>query len=384
MLGSVFSPGSIWRPSSGPLQGATIDMQFTSGRYYGADEGDLTVTRATPTTAYAETVAGAWTGFAANVLRRTDKGVLIEDARTNVVLHNRDLTNVAWTPTNITAAKDQVGIDGVANAASSLTATAGNGTILQAITLASSARFQSAFVKRITGTGTIEMTMDNGATWTGITVTSSYTQLSIPTQTLANPTVGFRIVTSGDAIAVDFVQNENGTSKTSPIPVTTVAVARATDVVSFTSVSQFGLVSNSIFVEWQEIDASLAATSNLFSIRAGDNDYQRIGRTSAELALGQVISGGVNSAVLTATNAVVAGGTYKGAMRMALDDYAAAFTPALQAAILTDVSGALPVGAVATVHIGSLNGIQASNAFIRRLAYFSTPLSNDQLLAITS
>ena len=163
-------------------------------------------------------------------------GVRIEEARTNVVLHNRDLTNVAWTKTNTTAAKDQTGIDGVANSASSLTATAGNGTCLQAITLASSARYQSAFVKRITGSGTINMTMDNGTTWTAVTVTASWTKVEIPTQTLANPTVGFRIVTSGDAIAIDMVGNENGTFSTSPIVTAGSTVTRAADNISATDV----------------------------------------------------------------------------------------------------------------------------------------------------
>ena len=92
-------------------------------------------------------------------------GLGIWEARTNVALWNRDLTNAAWTASNVTAAKNQTGVDGVANSASSITATAGNGTILQAITLASSAGFQTAYVKRLVGTGTIYMTMDGGTTW---------------------------------------------------------------------------------------------------------------------------------------------------------------------------------------------------------------------------
>lgn len=170
-------------------------------------------------------------------------GVLLEDARTNVVLWSRDLTNAAWVKTNITPAKNQIGADGVANSASLLTATAGNGTALQAITLGSSARFQSAYVKRVTGSGTVNMTTDNGATWTAVTVTSAWTRVSIPTQTLANPTVGFRLVTNGDAIAVDFVQNENGTFPTSSIPTTTVAVARVADAWSFAFVQTAAMLS---------------------------------------------------------------------------------------------------------------------------------------------
>jgi hypothetical protein len=160
-------------------------------------------------------------------------GLLVEGARTNVVLRNRDLTNAAWTKTNITAAKDQVGVDGEANSASSIEATAGNGTVLQSITLASSARFQSAYVKRLVGTGTIEMTMNGGSTWTAVTVTASWTRVSIPTATLANPNVGFRIVTSGDKIAVDFVQNENGAFASSPVATEASQVTRAADAISW-------------------------------------------------------------------------------------------------------------------------------------------------------
>lgn len=154
-------------------------------------------------------------------------------AATNRALQNRDLTNAAWTKTNITAAKTQTGIDGVANSASLITASAGNGTVLQTVTLASSQRFQSAYVKRVTGSGVVNMTTDGGATWTAITVTGSYTRVSIPAQTVTNPSFGFQIVTNGDAIAVDFVQNETGSEWSSPIAVGAAAVTRAAETLTF-------------------------------------------------------------------------------------------------------------------------------------------------------
>lgn len=157
------------------------------------------------------------------------RSILLEDARTNVVLQSRLLSTAAWTKTNITATGTSTGADGAVTSATRLTATAGNGTVLQAITLASSARFQTAWVKRITGAGLIQMTMDNGATWTTVPISTVYTRVSIPTQTLANPTVGFRLVNNGDAIDVDFVQNENGTFASSEIVTGAVAVTRGAD-----------------------------------------------------------------------------------------------------------------------------------------------------------
>ena len=189
------------------------------------------VTYQTTPSAYNPTTSTAYYGprFDYDPVTLSPKGLLIEEARTNVALWSRDLTNAAWTSTNITAAKDQTGLDGVASSASSIVATLANGTCLQAITLVSSARFQTAYVKRITGSGVVNMTTDGGTTWKAITVTASWTRVSIPTQTLANPSVGFQIVTNGDKIAVDLVQNENGAFATSAIPTTTAAVARSAD-----------------------------------------------------------------------------------------------------------------------------------------------------------
>lgn len=206
------------------------------------------IPRATFTRADATTCATYWTNAgvlstaAANILRtewvdldgdgmRETPGISLEGSRTNIVLWNRDLTNAAWTKTNVTAVKDQTGIDGVASSASRITATAGNGTCLQAIVSGSIARAQFAYIKRLVGSGTINMTMDNGATWTVVTVTSttSWTKVTIPSQTLANPTVGFRIVTNADSIAVDYVQNENGLFESSPLATTTASVVRTAD-----------------------------------------------------------------------------------------------------------------------------------------------------------
>lgn len=178
-------------------------------------------------------------------------GVLIENfAATNIVLCSRDLTAAtctgpAWVATNITPATNAIGIDGIMNAATGLTATAGNGTILQTITLASSSRTQSAYIQRVTGTGEIDMTTDGGTTWTAVTcsggftniygtcdTTSQWVRVKIPVQAaVTNPAVGFRIVTNGDAVIVDGVMNEtsnaNNPLPTSVIMTTTAAQTRS-------------------------------------------------------------------------------------------------------------------------------------------------------------
>lgn len=205
----------------------------------------LTVTRAS--TAWEDNSAGVWSAFTSGVLRRTNRGCLVEGARTNIVRFSRDVTNAAWTKSaSMTVALDQVGILNDANSASSLMAGAANQTATITTTVSSSTRAQSMFVKRITGTGVINLSMDNGATKTAVTPCPSTTfigdprcRVTIPTQTLANPTVFIEIVTSGDKIVVDAVQNETSTFSLSPILTTSVAVTRAADVVVVTSPPSF-------------------------------------------------------------------------------------------------------------------------------------------------
>lgn len=239
---SRYTGGGGYLPLTWWLAGSAIDLWFAMGKYFDTNVGDgvpvtnyLSISRAS--TAWSFNSGGVLQSFANDTLRITDLGLLIELNKTNVVLWNRDLTNAAWTKTNVTATLNQTGVDGTANSATSLTSSAANGTCLQSITLASGSRFQSAYVKRLSGSGTINMTMDNGVTWTAITPTTNWSQMTIPSQTLANPTVGFRIVTSGDSIAVDVVQNEEGTFVTSPILTTTASVARAFDTVTATTSS---------------------------------------------------------------------------------------------------------------------------------------------------
>jgi len=153
------------------------------------------------------------------------------------------------------AATTATGLDGIANTATTLTATAADATILQPITLASAARCASAYVKRRTGTGTISFTQDGGGSWTDITAQingSTWSRVQI-TSTLANPSVGFKIGTSGDAIDVDCVQNEAGTVATSPIVTTTAAVTRNADSDTYQTASNWSDTAGTVYIEAQPL-----------------------------------------------------------------------------------------------------------------------------------
>lgn len=156
-------------------------------------------------------------------------GLLVEQVVANRALWCRDATNAVWSKTNMTAAKDQTGIDGLANAASSLTATADGATCVQTITLASNIEASSVFLKRLIGTGPVQVTLD-GTTWSTVDLSASEWRRATLAGTITNPAVGVRLATSGDAVAMDFAQIEDNWFATSPILTEGAAVTRGSDI----------------------------------------------------------------------------------------------------------------------------------------------------------
>jgi hypothetical protein len=192
--------------------------------------GSATFTRATTGT-FVDQNDGLVKTAAIDAARFEANGVLIEGASTNEALHNRDFTNAVHVKTGITALKDAIGADGVVNAASTLTATAPNGTVFQTVTKASAQNTFSIDVRRKTGTGVIEITDDGGSTFTDITAlinSATYTRFQITT-TQANPSFGPRIVTSGDEIEVDYEGLEALPFASSRIETAVTSVTRAAD-----------------------------------------------------------------------------------------------------------------------------------------------------------
>lgn len=157
-------------------------------------------------------------------------------ALTNRLTYSDDQTNPAWTKTNGTAVKNAVGIMGVPNGACTITATAANCTVLRAAayTAASATHATRWWIKRKTGTGAVELTVDGGTTWQAITTqvnAVTYTPIAVDQAAVTNPLVGLRIVTSGDALYVSNTLLAAGQTKESiangfPIYTTTAAVTR--------------------------------------------------------------------------------------------------------------------------------------------------------------
>ena len=162
----------------------------------------------------------------------TPLGLRIWGIVLNLSLHSRDLTQTAWVKSGITPTRDQVGADGTANTATRLTATSSDGTALQTITSASATRVSGFLIKRITGTGVIQITQDGGATWNTVSITNQWLRYSIAAATVTNPQIGFRIRSSGDEIAVDFAQLQSSSVLGPPVATAGVSASSTADVMT--------------------------------------------------------------------------------------------------------------------------------------------------------
>lgn len=315
---SVIITGSVSTTLSGAAtgtitSGTTSFTAATGTLTFGSTSGSGTVqvTRTPADLTYLATTDSAryalpleWSS--AGVLQ----GMRVEETRTNLALYSSDLTNAAWTKTNMTTAKTATGPDGVSNSATTCTATAGNATALQAITSGSAARISNMYIKRRTGSGTINITSDNGTTWTAVTVTSDWTRVESTVQTLTNPTVGIRIVTSGDAVDVALFGHEVGSFSTSPIESFASTVTRAADNISLAT-SAFPAVANpgTIFVEYKLNALKTTAAQRLVTIDAGSSanmvyliGNNTAGSVDAVIATASVGQGFNNSAVSSTNN----------------------------------------------------------------------------------
>lgn len=207
---------------SSPFHGAGVD----GVKYYNYQNGNTVDGSGVVTEAQGAAIAES-----------TLKGVLIEGQRTTYAIWTNDMTNVAWTKTDMNTSFTATGPAGIPNNATILTATAANATATQSITRTSAQRVTGVFLKRSTGTGTISITQDNGATWTDVTITSSWALYTLPAATLANPVIGIRIATSGDAVDATWWQHSEASFVSSPIPnnSATTSVTRNGDGLSYPS-----------------------------------------------------------------------------------------------------------------------------------------------------
>lgn len=199
----------------------------------------------------------------------TALGVLLEGAATNLCTRSKEFDNATWTKSSITVtANDSTAPDGTTTA-DLLTASGSNGTCIQDLgAIASAIKAGGVWIKRKTGTGNIQLTLNGGSNWTTVTVTSSWTRVQI-SSTLANPDFGIRIVTSGDAVWVWNAQVEERAFLTSDIETAGSTGTRAADTLEFPAL--WTPQDCTIYLDTVDLGTFSGATGPLL-LQLGDND----------------------------------------------------------------------------------------------------------------
>ena len=311
--------------------GATYDVDYSTQTVYTGQNLAATHTFARNSAGYAQRLDGTWVAFTTNQMRMTDRGILIEEARTNLFLNS--LAPVTQVITVINATAYTV----------TLFSTGGTLTLSGA------------------GAGTVNPNVP-------VTFTSSSTSLTV---TCNSPTGAFVCVNV-----------EAGVFGTSPIATVGSPVLRAADDCFIASVSSYlSFTQGSIRTEWTERYGPVGGVNRAhWSLRAAGSDYMRsylavtTGRSWFE-----IIAATVNQApLLFSTNAVAAGQTYKLATRWILNDCVVKYTAALGSPAV-DTSAVMPTG-VFTIAVGQSGANSLYfNGYIKRLTLFNVAQNDNQL-----
>jgi hypothetical protein len=241
----------------------------------------------------------------------------------------------------------------------------------------------------------VEITQDNGSTWTAITLTSSFQRFVTARQTLTNPIVGFRIVTSGDEIDVDFCQAEIGGSvPSSPVFTEGSTVTRPSDNISLSGgTNLIGQTEGTIYAEFNHVTATNAgfrtvatlegnvpSQFNQITITTG-NDLNSI-QVIMNVASVNPLSGSITTSALTA-------GIHKIALayNTATDGVALYLDGTLVGS--TRTASSLP--AMSRIAIGarlnpfiSFSVERQLGSFVRAFVLYKTRLSNSELASLTT
>jgi hypothetical protein len=353
------------------------------------------------------------------------RGLLIEEARTNLVTHSADAANAAWGQVRASITSNaEVAPDGTTTGDKAVENTDTNShrincssvsyvsgtTYTFSIFLKAAERgfaalimhsanagnafgtLPSLFVNLATGeitgasaTVTASSAQSVGSGWwrVSISATATSSESNTPAILLAtdSPTSSY----TGDGTSGLYVwgaQLEAGAFPTSYIPTTSAAATRAADSAVVTPISSFyNQVESTIFSELSA--TSVAFDSTILAI----NDTTQNEQIDQRLAITSVTMrarvGGVNQASMAGVSPVVApvaGTVYKFVAAYKQDDFAASMDGAT---VVTDTSGNMPTG-LSRMVIGSRVATAFLTGHIRKLAYWPKRLSNTLLEQLTT
>ena len=369
------------------------------------------VTYQTTPSTYVATTASAYYGprFDYDPVTLAPRGLLIEEARTNLLTYSQDWTNAAWSKANVTVtAAATTSPDGAVNAQRlQATTTAATNVSSPAIAVAATSASYSVYVKQGSGATTANtFALRNNTTATNLVLGTLNYSTGVWTYTIGSTGVTvanagngwWRLqitatsgITSGDTLIVyaGFIGNaqtagdhlfvygaqlEAGSFATSYIPTVASTVTRNADVATMTGTnfSSWFNATEGTFIA--EADYNGAANFPYIAGLISQNGFF-VGSTG-NINTGRVFSFDAATSNTTPANTVFkAAGAYN------------AINPAianLNGGPVATGTEAWAAGAVALRIGGNTIGGRLLNGHIRTIAYFNTRLPNAQLQTLTA
>lgn len=361
------------------------------------------------------------------------KGLLIEEARTNLALRSQEFDNIAWSKSNSSVSANSTAAPDGTDTADTLTASAVTASpilYLSSVAVSSGTTYAlSFFVKKGTrryvaasfqggAAGhyvTAVFDLDDGlttATETSVgatsgTITSTKKEnlgngwyriivVGSMAQTSSFPWVGHAPTATGntfnstgqisgtyagtETFYVWGAQLEAGAFATSHIPTGASSVARSADVpsVTGTNFSSVWGAANTIVADWTP---STVASSAAMAMSVTDGGVSNLHQMYGGLTTLQnsCAVAGVTQYALQFLSALATNTRIQVALAVKQDDFAACVNGG---AVSTDTSGTTPT--VTQLCIGHRNGLSQLNGWIRSISLYNTRLSNTQLQTLTT
>jgi len=393
------------------------DLNFASGVYQlGATKTSLlsslsgySFTRAS--TGYAEDLAGNLISFASGAPRSTNKGVLIEEARTNTIIRSQEFSSASWAYNGVSVVADQATAPDGTLTADKLTSTTGgnyaypgNSTLINAaggaaytlsgffkdidatnveLVMAAATPTQTYAARFNLSTGTPTVTGSTG----GGTATAIMTQLAngwwrciLMVSAVASSSyceMQYRITSASKSVYVWGAQLEQGAFATSYIPTTSASATRAADTLAFTGL----VVPNplSMLVQCQRANAVSVDFGACASINDGSvaNEVYAT-RHSTSAWRGYAIASSTSKEIFAASTSTGAG---KVALRAQTGASAAAFNGLAANGSEITTSTAPVCNRLSVGQRG--NGSGYWNDYIQRIIVPSAAWTDAQLIALS-
>ena len=328
------------------------------------------------------------------------RGLLLEEARTNVLLNSGNLGAASWTPAatgaaSVVTANNATAPDGTLSAARIVMPAVPAGANASFVGCAiSSGAVQTTFsiwLRGAVGGEIVNVMASNFAAWTHTTavLTTAWQRVSFtgtPTTTGWTFAVGtdMRDATQTPNSAQTFYawggQGEAGAFATSYIPTAAASVTRAADNASIPTSTWFNASAMSMIAE-----ASSYATSGipglLFASDGTSNNRFQLVAGSVPATV--VSSGGVNGVVNPETAPQPRNTVFKFGGSLIAGNYSSSLNGA--APVIVTAGVVMPVG-ITSIGLGNLVGAGAFylDGYLRRVRYWPRALSNAELQSVTT